>query len=198
MTMHTTKGIKVFYSYAQEDEELRKQLDRHLAPLRQQGLTIWHNHKIPPGTERTVEIDKHLNAAHIILLLISPYFIESSSCYNVEIERALQRSRAGETQVIPIILRPVNLQGTVFATLEALPKNKKPLTRWIDRDEACVDIANGIRSVIDDIAKQGTLEPMTTPTSQAIRAAFAAQTNSWSPLCLLSPFSQSTISGASF
>jgi TIR domain len=175
VTIHTTKGIKIFYSYAQEDETLRKQLDRHLAPLRQQGLTSWHDHKILPGAERAVEIDQHLNTAHIVLLLISPHFMESSNCYNVEIERALQRSRAGETRVIPIILRPVNLQGTVFASLEALPKNKKPVTKWIDKDEACVDIANGIQSVIDDIAKQGTLGD-DNPDKQAMRTAFAAQT----------------------
>jgi hypothetical protein len=175
MAMHSTKDIKIFYSYAQEDEALRERLDMHLAPLRRQGLTSWHEHKLLPGTERAAEIDKHLNTAHIILLLISPHFIESSYCYNVEMERALQRQRAGETWVIPIIVRPVNLRGTVFEALEALPKNKKPLSKWTDKDEACVDIVNGISSVIDDIVRQGPLNDDNSD-KQAMRAAFATQT----------------------
>jgi hypothetical protein len=174
VTIPTTKDIKIFYSYAHEDERLCKRLDRHLAPLRQRGLTSWYRHKMLPGTERTAEIHKHLNTAHIILLLVSPYFMESAHCYNFEMERALERNRVGETRVIPIILRPVNLQGTVFEELEVLPKNKKPLTKWTDQDEACVDIINGIRSVIDDIVKQGTLDDYN-PDRQAMRAAFAAQ-----------------------
>lgn len=175
MAMHTAGGIKIFYSYAKEDEKLRKQLDMHLAPLRRQGLTSWYDHKILPGTERTAEIDKQLNTAHIILLLISPHFIESSHCYDVEMERALQRQRAGEAWVIPIIVRHVNLRGTVFEALEALPKNKKPLSRWTDRDEACVDIANGISNVIDNIVKRWSLSDDDL-SKQAVREVFAAQT----------------------
>jgi hypothetical protein len=175
MAMHITRGIKVFYSYAQEDEAFRERLDMHLEPLRQRGLTSWCEHKILPGRERTAEIDEHLNTAHVILLLISPYFIKSSRCYNVEMERALQRQKVGETWVIPILVRPVNLRGTVFETLEALPKNKKPVSRWSDRDEACVDVANGIMSVIDDIVKQRLLNDEN-PDKRAIHAAFTAQT----------------------
>ena len=36
--------LTVFYSYAHEDERLRKKLEKHLSLLRQQGLiTEWHD-----------------------------------------------------------------------------------------------------------------------------------------------------------
>jgi hypothetical protein len=176
----TTKDIKIFYSYAEEDEALHKLLDTHMAGLRRQGLTSWHPHKISPGTERAEEIDRHLNAAHIILLLISADFIASYHCYDIEMERALERHRTGKARVIPILLRPVDLQENSFEGLEALPKNKQPVTEWANKDKAFVDIVCGIRSAIDDMAKQDSLplhmDDSNNIKKKAMRAAFAAQT----------------------
>ncbi len=78
-------SIEIFISYASEDEKLRAKLVTHLAALKRQGLvTVWHNHKIGPGLDRQTEIDRHLNAAQIILLLVSADFIESDYCYSTE------------------------------------------------------------------------------------------------------------------
>jgi len=52
-------------------------------------------------------IDKHLNTAQIILLIVSPDFIVSDYCYGIELQKALQRHERGEACVIPTILRPV-------------------------------------------------------------------------------------------
>ncbi len=158
MVIHATKDIKIFYSYAQKDEALRKRLDTHLATLRQQGLTSWYDHEILPGTERAVEIDRELKAAHIILLLISADFLASFQCYNVEMQHALQRHKAGKARVIPIILRPANWQDTALERLQPLPEKAKPVVTWAIEDEAFVDIVNGIKRVIDDMAKQGPLD----------------------------------------
>jgi hypothetical protein len=46
-TRHTKKPVEVFYSYAEADEPLCKELEKHLALLRQQGVvTEWHHCKI--------------------------------------------------------------------------------------------------------------------------------------------------------
>ena len=156
MAMYTTKAIKIFYSYAEEDDALRNDLDKHLSALRRQGLTSWFDHKIPPGAERTTEIAKELKAADIILLLISVDFLASPQCYDVEMQYALQRHEAGEARVLPIILRPVNWQDTPFKELQPLPEKAKPVVTWVLKDEAFVDITNGIKRVIDDMAKPGT------------------------------------------
>src|SRR6266702_80555 len=131
MAEQATNGIEVFYSYAHADESLCNQLDKHLAALKKQGLiATWHNRQIRAGTNWSEEINKHLKTSQIILLLISPDFIASSYCYSVEMKQALQRHDAGEARVIPIILRPVDWQGTPFEHLQALPKNAKSVTKW--------------------------------------------------------------------
>ena len=68
--------VTIFISYSHADEELRRQLDVHLAALRRQGVVdIWHDRKIRAGEEFANEIDGALSTANIILLLVSADFI---------------------------------------------------------------------------------------------------------------------------
>ncbi len=62
--------------------------------------------------------------------------------------RALERREAGEASVIPIILRPVSWKETPFGKLQALPEGGKAVTNWTNRDEAFLQIAEGIRKVV--------------------------------------------------
>ena len=64
--------------------------------------------KIAAGEEWKDQIDKNLEAAEIILLLISADFIASDYCYDKEMSRALERHEAGSVQVIPVVLRDVD------------------------------------------------------------------------------------------
>jgi tetratricopeptide (TPR) repeat protein len=145
-------GVEVFYSYAHADEALRDELEKHLTLLQRQGyITQWYDRRIDVGTEWAHTIDAHLNAADLILLLISPDFIASDYCYTLEMVRALERHDHNDARVIPIILRPVDWQSSPFGKLQALPTNGKPITTWRNRDEAFLAIAKGIRAIIEDI-----------------------------------------------
>src|SRR5258708_39265386 len=118
----------LFYSYSHRDEDLRRKLETHLAPLRREGVFgEWHDHMIGAGTEWKGQIDAHLNAAKVILLLISADFLASDYCYDVEMMRALERQANDEARVIPIILRPVDWQNAPFAKLQVLPTAGKPI-----------------------------------------------------------------------
>ncbi len=147
--------VEVFYSYAVEDESLRKELEKHLTILKRKRLiTTWHVHQIVAGMERVKEINTHLNSAHIILLLVSPDFIASEYCYEVEVRRAMERHVLGEACVIPILLRPVVWDGAPFSTLQALPAGGKPVTSWADRDRAFYDITLGIQDAAENITQK--------------------------------------------
>ena len=64
--------ITLFYSYSHEDEELLEQLRSQLSGLRRLGLVEdWHDRQIGAGTEWQQELLSQLDAAQIILLLIS-------------------------------------------------------------------------------------------------------------------------------
>jgi len=65
----------LFFSYSHQDEALRDQLEVHLSVLKRQGLIeAWHDRRIVAGKEFHGEISAHLEAADIILLIVSPDF----------------------------------------------------------------------------------------------------------------------------
>ncbi len=145
-------ALNVFFSYAHEDEALRDELDVHLALLRRSGqIDTWHDRKILPGGDWAGAIDDNLEAADVILLLVSPAFIDSDYCWDVELKRAMERHEAGEARVIPIILRPADWHDAPFGKLQALPREAKPITTWSNRDEAYLNVARGLRAVVDDV-----------------------------------------------
>src|SRR5437868_15300931 len=97
-------SMKLFISYSHEDEDLRLELENHLSLLWRQGLIeYWHDREILAGMEWAGEIDKHIRAANLILLLVSADFLASDYCYDVEMKNAIERHEAGEARVIPII-----------------------------------------------------------------------------------------------
>lgn len=145
--------LSVFISYSHKDEELKDELEIHLATLKRQGkIKSWQDRSIEAGTEWDDAIKAALEAAQIILLLVTPRFIASNYINDIELSRAMERHRAGTARVIPIILKPVDFKGSPFEKLQALPKDAKPVTRWDDQDEAFLNIVQGIRRVVDSLS----------------------------------------------
>jgi len=148
------KPIEIFFSYAHEDEALMHQVRRQLVVFdRLDRIRKWHDRMIPPGTEWEGQIDNRLRRAQIILLFISPDFFESDYCYDIEMQEALSRHESGQARVIPIILRPCPWQTAPFGHIQALPTDGKPVTTWDNIDEACLNIANGIMSVVTELSR---------------------------------------------
>jgi hypothetical protein len=144
--------VGIFFAYAREDETLRDELEKHLSSLKRKDvITSWHDRRISAGKEWEGEIDTYLNTARVILLLISPDFIASDYCWDVEVKRAMERHEAGEARVIPIILRPVDWKSAPFGKLQALPTDAKPVTTWTNQDEAFLDVAQGIRAAVTEL-----------------------------------------------
>jgi TIR domain len=142
-------AVEIFFSYAHEDEALRDQFAMHLRPLQRQGvIKVWHDRNIKAGEEWDKEVDRHLESADIILLLISANFLASDYCYGIELQRALERHDRNEARVIPIIFRSVDWQNSLFGKLSALPTDGKPITSWSDQDEAFTNVIRELRRVI--------------------------------------------------
>jgi len=92
-----------------------------------------------------------MESADIILLLISPDFMNSDYCYSTEIIRTIERHNERSAVVIPILLRPTFWRNASFAEVQMLPTDAKPLTSWSNRDEAFMDIAVHISRVALDL-----------------------------------------------
>lgn len=140
----------VFFSYSHKDEALRDELEVHLAMLKREGaISAWHDRKILAGDELNGQIDARLNDADVILLLVSPDFLNSTYCHDVEMKRAMELHAEGKTRVIPIILRHSDWKSSApFAKLLAVPTDGKPVVKWPDRDEAWLNIVEQLRAAL--------------------------------------------------
>ncbi len=147
--------VKIFYSYAHEDEYYRNKLETHLKILERAGLIDqWYDRYIDPGDDWKNAIDENLERADIILLLVSADFIDSDYCWEIEMKRALERHESGVATVIPIIVRDVNWQSAPFATFQALPKDAKAIKLWSDEDTAWKNVSEGIEEVVNKRMKK--------------------------------------------
>jgi hypothetical protein len=151
----------LFFSYSHKDEDLRDQLEVHLSMLKREGLIeAWHDRKIPVGDQVDSTIDEKLEVADVVLLLVSADFLASPYCFDVEVQRAMQRHHERSTRVIPVILRPCDWHNAPFGTLLAAPKDGKPVTRWTDRDEAFVDVVRQIRAALPTTPTRKVSQPV--------------------------------------
>ncbi len=63
-----------------------------MALLKREGaIDVWQDRKIVGGQNWASEIDAQLEAADLVLLLVSPSFLASDYCYAIEMTRALER-----------------------------------------------------------------------------------------------------------
>ncbi|HEY9648376.1 MAG TPA: toll/interleukin-1 receptor domain-containing protein, partial [Chroococcidiopsis sp.] len=150
--MPNAAPLSVFISYSHRDEDFKDDLVIHLANLKRQGkIRAWQDRDIEAGAEWDAEIQQQLESAEIILLLITPRFLASDYCFDLEMQRAVQRHNEGTARVIPIIVKPCDWQGTPFSKLQVVPKDAKPITKWDDQDEAFLNVVQSIRKAVETL-----------------------------------------------
>lgn len=143
-------GLRIFVSYAHEDETFKNELDKHLKPLKRSGaIGVWSDRRIVAGQEWDQAIRDEMARADIFLLLVSSDFNASDYIAEHELTEALARHEAGTGRVVPIILRPCRWEGLDFAKLQALPPRGRPVSDYDDADEAYVQIAIGLEELVE-------------------------------------------------
>jgi TIR domain len=154
--------IRVFCSYSHQDRPLRDELVKHLELLRESLLIrAWHDGELTGGQDWQQEIEGHLRDAHVILLLISIDFLRSEFVRDHELPIALERHKAGDALVIPVILRPVPWSQAGLDFLQALPEGLRPVVLWSPQDLAYVNICEGLFAAV--LVWQGRKSPPAIP-----------------------------------
>nr|WP_256665243.1 toll/interleukin-1 receptor domain-containing protein [Pseudomonas sp. SLFW] len=167
----------VFFSYCHADEALRDQLEKQLSMLKRQGvIETWHDRRINAGQEINPAIDEHINTDEIILLLVSPDFIASDYCYDIEMKRAMERHEAKLATVIPVILRACDWHHAPFGKLMGTPQDGKPVTLWPDRDEAFLQVAKEVRKAAEKWRNDKPVSPPSMHPATATPVATATHT----------------------
>ncbi|MEO6038759.1 MAG: toll/interleukin-1 receptor domain-containing protein [Saprospiraceae bacterium] len=149
---------KIFIIYAREDVAYKDALIKALSPLKNQGwVDSWHDGHIQPGQVWDDQIRQNLNAADLIVALISNDFFASEYIQQVEIHRAFERFNDADCVIVPVIVRACEWEPDErMARLQVLPTDGKPVDSWQKPDEAYKSVVAGIRRLIHD---QGEKKP---------------------------------------
>jgi hypothetical protein len=149
--------FRVFYSYSHADLRMLDRLRTHMAMLRRAGLiTEWYDRDIEAGGQWRDEIERELESADVILLLVSADFLASNFCYEQEMTRAVERARRGDALLIGVMLRPVTgWDETPFADFQLVPRDARPISKWSNADEAYSDAVGRIWGALEERASAG-------------------------------------------
>lgn len=145
--------MKIFISYSHKDRLFFDDLCTHLKAATRlfPDIKSWEDTQIRAGEEWRHAIKSELNAAEIILLLVSPDFMASKFIWDEELTPALKRQQLRDCVVAPIILRSTPFwQESAFGHLQALPTGGKHVKSWADQDEAWTDVVEGICNLAKD------------------------------------------------
>jgi len=144
--------VKIFISYSHQDEYYRRELEKHLSVLKRNGdIDTWTDRKIVAGENWEGKISAELLNAKIILLLISPDFLASNYCYDIEMKTAIERHNNKKAIVVPIILRHCDWSDTPFSSIQGLPINTIPIKEWNDQDKAFFNVVDGIKVLLKSL-----------------------------------------------
>jgi hypothetical protein len=144
--------INIFIAYSRKDKKYLGEMSSHLKALERQKFVdkIWYDGEIMAGEKWEDAIEKNLELAKVILLLISADFIASDYCHSKEMKRALERHEAGKAIVIPVIVRDCDWEYEAFAQLQ-IPNEGKAIANQPhgQRDTAYTNVVKAIRNVLE-------------------------------------------------
>lgn len=143
------RPTRVLLSYSRYDEPFLDALLKHLVHLeRRHSVEFWYERQIGGGEDRPSRLAGFFDRADVIVALISADFLASDEI-DVYLRRAIQRE-GPKARLIPIPVRPVSWQTSLFQPFQPLPKNGKPVIAWADHDEAWVEVAHGIERAVEE------------------------------------------------
>ncbi|WP_437537647.1 tetratricopeptide repeat protein [Sorangium sp. So ce726] len=143
--------VRLFLSSAAADAALCAELVAHLKPLeRQRVVEVWHDGRVHAGGEPATEALARLEAAEVVVLLVSPAFLASDRHVHEEAARALARRAAGEVEVVPVLVQHCTWEWTEFGKLIPLPR-QAPVGAFPDRNQAWTEVARGLRAVAEGV-----------------------------------------------
>ena len=143
-------SVNIFIAYAREDKKYLDQMIITLSPLKDKGINVWYDGEIVPGIKWDSTIKEKLHGSDIVVLLISRYALASDYIRKIEIPEAMDRHSKGDTIVLPIILTPCSWQDSQISSIQLLPRDGTPISKWEDgHEDAFYTVECGIRETIN-------------------------------------------------
>lgn len=144
--------LKIFISYSHVDMKYKERLLTTLKPLEQiYNIDVWHDGKILAGGNINEKVLAELECSNIVLLLVTPNFLASWYCMEVELKKSINRMKKGGCIVIPVMFQECVLDSSFpFYNLKRVPKDGKPICKFKPQLGGCTEATNMIKVMIDE------------------------------------------------
>lgn len=148
--------VRVFVSYARDDEPRLKRLDCILDVLElQHGLTSWHDKRLVAGKEWDDEIRRRLDDMDIFLFIASQTSLVRPYIRDPELRRAQERQAAGEVEIAVVKLEPCACDGdSVVGTLQRLAREYKSIAEAKLKSAAWEQVREDLLPVIKRVREK--------------------------------------------
>lgn len=139
---------KIFISYSHKDKKFKEELETHLTPMMRNGVSLWSDKQIQPGSKWMNDIEAALAHASVAVLLVTPSFLSSDFIHKHELNPILQRAAAGGMRILWVLVRACAYDETSIKDYQAAHPLNKPLAIMkAERDQAWADICKVIKKM---------------------------------------------------
>jgi hypothetical protein len=173
--MDTESPIRVFISYAHEDEDHKDALEERLKAIaRALPVVAWSDRLLLAGARWADEIAARLSSADIVCLLISPAFLASDYCWVTEMPLALAKCEQRGSVVVPIVVEETPSWTTYeIGSKQALPTSGKPVSNWRPRTKAWSAVERGLHELLKRLIAARAVQDHA-PAAELVRASVLA------------------------
>ncbi|MBC7773965.1 MAG: TIR domain-containing protein [Phycisphaerae bacterium] len=141
---------RIFISYAHKNEAFKDEFREMVKPLEKNGKwKVWDDRYLLPGDDWNREILRHLEEAHVAVLLLTPSFFASDYIYDEEMRRVLERNRRGEMLLIGVLVSDCMFEETPLRDIQIVPKDALPVERNPNRSQVWKAVADKIKETIE-------------------------------------------------
>ena len=161
---------QAFISYSHKDDRVLDRLKVHMRMLERDGvITAWSDRAISAGGEVDEQIARAQAESLLFLPIVSPDFLDSNYCYELEMKTAIKKAENRDVIIVPIIAEPCDWLSSPLAKFKALPRDGKPISEWANENNAYLDIVRELRRVIQYKPKGSPVVSNATTTRPSLR-----------------------------
>ena len=157
---------KIFIAYTLEDNAFLEHLQSHLAGLERQGIAgTWNDQMIEAGQAVDEAIEREMNDAEVIVMLLSADFIANDFCYGTLVAKAIARHQSGQALLLPVLVRHCDWPSLPFGHLRPLPTDNGrllPISDWPNPDKAWMQVVEAIRKHLAPRSASPSTAPLET------------------------------------
>jgi|GEM_PF-6820422 len=138
--------------HAGADRDLYEEFAEHLDGMSQAGFfqsvtTL----RVPKVNAAVSTIDMNLEAADLVIVMVSASLLASPWVRSAEILRAIEMHETGQIALLPLVARACDWDPAPFGGMRSLPEEGGAARSWAQRDEAWAASARSLRTLIREM-----------------------------------------------